>query len=155
MGQAATSREPFWRTKRLAEMNRAEWESLCDGCGKCCLHKLEDIDSGDIAFTNVACRLLDTDTCRCSNYPERFSLVEDCVHIPRDNFDELRWMPTTCAYRLLFEGKPLPDWHPLISGDPLSVQRAGISVAKRVVSEQYIHEDDLRQRLVTWVKANE
>lgn len=128
--------EPFWRAKRLEEMNQAEWESLCDGCGKCCLNKLEDIDTGELAYTNVACRLLDLGTCRCTRYADRNRLVPDCVALTPDNVGALVWMPSTCAYRLLAEGKDLPDWHPLVSGDPDSVHRAGISVRGRAISER-------------------
>lgn len=133
---AAGPDQPFWREKRLEEMNPAEWESLCDGCGKCCLNKLEDIDTGELAYTNVACRLLDLGTCRCTRYPERSRLVPDCVTLTPDNIAGLRWMPSTCAYRLLAEGKELPYWHPLVSGDPDSVHRAGISVRGRAISER-------------------
>lgn len=128
--------QPFWRTTRLEEMSQAEWESLCDGCGKCCLNKLEDIDTGELAYTNVACRLLDLGTCRCTRYPDRSRLVPDCVTLTPENVGALAWMPSTCAYRLLAEGRDLPDWHPLISGDPDSVHRAGISVRGRVISER-------------------
>lgn len=128
--------EPFWRRKTLAEMTTAEWESLCDGCAKCCLAKLEDIDTGELHWTNVACRLLDLGTCRCSRYAERARLVSDCVQVTADNIEDLFWMPSTCAYRLLAEGKDLPHWHPLVSGDPDSVHRAGISVRGRVISER-------------------
>ena len=127
----------FWRRKTLAEMNPAEWESLCDGCGKCCLHKLEDMDTGELAFTNVACRLLDIRACRCGNYDRRSELVPDCVVLDPENVAQLYWMPSTCAYRLLAEGQDLPDWHPLVTGDPDSVHRAGISVYGRSVSERH------------------
>ena len=128
---------PFWRRKRLDEMTVEEWESLCDGCGKCCLHKLEDMDTGEIAYTNVACRLFDQGTCRCRNYPERNRLVPDCVVLSPDNVASLHWMPSTCAYRLLAEGKELAWWHPLVSGDPDTVHRAGISMRGRCVSERH------------------
>lgn len=129
--------QPFWRITRLADMSQSEWESLCDGCGKCCLNKLEDIDTGELAYTNVACRLLDLGTCRCTRYPDRSRLVPDCVTLTPDNVGALAWMPSTCAYRLLAEGKDLPDWHPLVSGDPDSVHRAGISVRGRAISERH------------------
>ena len=128
---------PFWRRKTLAEMNPAEWESLCDGCAKCCLHKLEDMDTGELAFTNVACRLLDICACRCGNYDRRSELVSDCVVLDPENVAQLYWMPSTCAYRLLAEGQDLPDWHPLVTGDPDSVHRACISVYGRSVSERH------------------
>ena len=139
---------PFWRRKSLAEMTPAEWESLCDGCGKCCLHKLEDEDTGEIAHTNVACRLLDIGTCRCSRYAERQRLVPDCVQLDPGNVGALKWMPSTCAYRLLAEGKDLPAWHPLVSGDPETVHRAGISVRGRSVPER--KAGDLFDYIVTW-----
>ncbi len=139
---------PFWRRKTLAEMTSAEWESLCDGCGKCCLHKLEDEDTGEIAHTNVACRLLDIGTCRCSRYAERQRLVPDCVQLDPGNVGALKWMPSTCAYRLLAEGKDLPAWHPLVSGDPDSVHRAGISVRGRCIPER--KAGDLFDHIVTW-----
>ena len=135
-----TSKEeskPFWERKSLAEMSPPEWESLCDGCAKCCLHKLEDTDTGELAFTNVACRLLDTRACSCGNYDRRSELVPDCVVLDPENVAQLYWMPSTCAYRLLAEGKNLPDWHPLVTGDRNSVHRAGISIRGRCVSERH------------------
>ncbi len=129
-------------------MSRAEWESLCDGCAKCCLHKLEDIDTGEISQTNVACRLLDIGACQCSNYPQRAKLVPDCVVLTPENVGTLSWMPKTCAYRLLAEGKELYDWHPLVSGDPDSVHRAGISVRGRAISER--RAGPLEHHLVDW-----
>lgn len=140
---------PFWRRKRLWEMTSEEWESLCDGCGKCCLHKLEDADTGDIHQTNVACRLLDLNACRCTRYDDRKRLVPDCVVLTPDNIDALGWMPSTCAYRLLAEGKDLARWHPLVSGDPDSVHAAGISVRGRVISERDA-DGPLSQYLVDW-----
>lgn len=140
--------QPFWRRKTLAEMTPAEWESLCDGCGKCCLHKLEDEDTGEIAYTNVACRLLDLGTCRCSRYAERKRLVPDCVRLDPGNVGALKWMPSSCAYRLLAEGKELPDWHPLVSGDPDSVHRAGVSVRGRCIPER--KAGDLFDHVVSW-----
>lgn len=140
--------QPFWRRKILAEMTPAEWESLCDGCGKCCLHKLEDEDTGEIAYTNVACRLLDLGTCRCSRYAERKRLVPDCVRLDPGNVGALKWMPSSCAYRLLAEGKELPDWHPLVSGDPDNVHRAGVSVRGRCVPER--KAGDLFDHVVSW-----
>ncbi len=126
----------FWERKPLKKMTAKEWEALCDGCGKCCLNKLEDEDSGEVALTNVACRLLDDTTCRCAQYEIRHQFVPDCIVLKPDNLDtHAYWMPQTCAYRLLWEGRPLFDWHPLISGTPDSVHRAGISVRNATVSE--------------------
>lgn len=139
---------PFWQTKSLSEMSREEWESLCDGCGKCCLLKLEDVDTGEIHPTDVGCRLLDLGTCRCTRYAERKRLVPDCVVLDAENVKELTWMPKTCAYRLVAEGKDLPDWHPLKTGDPESVVRAGVSVRGKIVSEREAGE--LTHHLVDW-----
>ncbi|MFA7592656.1 MAG: YcgN family cysteine cluster protein [Thiohalobacteraceae bacterium] len=137
------STTPFWKTKPLAQMSRAEWESLCDGCGRCCLHKLEDIDSGQLFYTSVVCHLFDDKRCRCTHYADRNRLVPDCLVLTPDNLDGIDFLPETCAYRLLNEGHDLPDWHPLVSGDPESVHRAGISVRGKVISETYVHPDDL------------
>lgn len=126
----------FWEKKPLTKMSPAEWEALCDGCGKCCLNKLEDEDSGEVALTRVACRLLDDATCRCTHYENRHTFVPDCIVLKPDNLDtHAYWMPKTCAYRLLWQGKSLPEWHPLISGSPDSVHAAGISVQGNTVSE--------------------
>lgn len=125
----------FWERKTLAGMTRAEWESLCDGCAKCCLAKLEDEDTGAIAYTNVACRLLDPDTCRCTDYARRRRRVRDCVSLTAASVADLPWLPSTCAYRLLAEGRTLPWWHVLVSGDADLVHRLGLSVRGRVVRE--------------------
>ena len=140
--------QPFWKRKKLAEMSLNEWESLCDGCAKCCLHKLEDTDTGEISYTNVACRLLDLKTCRCRHYTERTFLVPDCVELLPRNLPHLKWLPSTCAYRLLDEGKDLPWWHPLVSGDPETVVKAGISAHGRVISER--EAKDLEDHIVEW-----
>jgi uncharacterized protein len=139
----------FWQTLTLTEMDAAQWESLCDGCGKCCLHKLEDEDSGEVYVCNVACRLLDLQTCRCGNYANRKQLVPDCTVLTAANIAEFHWLPQTCAYRLLAEGKPLADWHPLLSGDASTVHSAGISVRGRVVNE--VDADDLQHHITDWV----
>ena len=127
---------PFWKRVPLAAMTPAQWESLCDGCGKCCLHKLEDADTGEVHYTNVACRLLDLGACRCSNYANRKRLVPDCVKLTPQKIDDLHWMPATCAYRLIADGRDLFDWHPLVSGDPQSVHRAGVSIRGRAITER-------------------
>ena len=145
---AAAATEPFWRRKSLTEMTPAEWESLCDSCGKCCLLKLEDADTGVVSYTDAACKLLDLHTCRCTKYAQRKRYVPDCIKLTPKLVDKLRWMPSTCAYRLLSEGKDLPDWHPLVSGDPESVHRAGISVRGRAVAEAVA--GDLEHRIVEW-----
>ncbi|MFN2309411.1 MAG: YcgN family cysteine cluster protein [Gammaproteobacteria bacterium] len=134
---------PFWKRKSLAEMSRDEWESLCDGCGRCCLHKIEDIDTGLLYYTSVVCHLFDDQTCRCTAYAERTQRVPDCLTLRPDTLDQIHFLPDTCAYRLLNEGQALADWHPLVSGDPASVHRAGISVRGKVISEAFVHPDDL------------
>ena len=139
----------FWERKSLARMTRKEWEALCDGCGKCCLNKLEDGDTGEVALTNVACRLLDDATCRCVHYDNRHQFVPDCITLKPETIDEhAYWMPQTCAYRLLWEGKPLPAWHPLLTGDPKSVHAAGVSIQHATVSEFSIPEDDWEDYII-------
>ena len=132
---------PFWTTTPLERMSEAEWESLCDGCGKCCLSKLEDEDTGEIYFTSVGCRLFDAATCRCRDYPRRLAQVPDCVRLTPENVHTIPWLPSTCAYRLVAEGRDLEWWHPLVSGDPDTVHRAGISVRGRVSAS----EDELSE----------
>lgn len=135
----------FWESKSLAQLNRREWEQLCDGCAKCCLHKLEDEDTGIIYSTNVVCQYLDIQQCRCSEYAHRSTLVPDCMTLIPENLEQVYFMPATCAYRLLAEGKPLPVWHPLISGSPDSVHDSGHSVHGKVISE--LEADDLMHHL--------
>ncbi len=142
--------ENFWETKSLSQMNEPEWESLCDGCAQCCLCKVEDADTGTVHYTDVHCRHLNAATGRCGDYDRRTTLVPDCVKLTPENLHELSWMPATCAYRLLYENKPLAAWHPLISGDPNSVHAAGISVRGRCVSEAFVHETDIIERIVHW-----
>ena len=127
--------DEFWKRKSLAEMSTAEWESLCDGCALCCLQKLEDEETGDVYFTDVACRLLDTQTCRCTNYAARAKKVASCLVLSVDEPETFNWLPNSCAYRRLADGKDLPEWHPLLTGDPDSVHEAGISAKGKVVSE--------------------
>lgn len=136
---------PFWE-KPLTALDRGEWEALCDGCGRCCLHKLEDEDTGELYATNVACKLLDRKTAQCTDYKRRKQFVSDCVVLQRDRLDELEWLPSTCAYRLRGEGKPLYEWHYLISGDRESVHRAGQSTRGWTVSE--IDAGDLEHHIV-------
>ena len=133
-------RPRFWELP-LAELGRAEWEALCDGCGKCCLHKLEDADTGHVHATNVACKLLDRSSGRCSDYRARKMYVPECVRLTADSVDKIDWLPSTCAYRLRAEGRPLYNWHYLISGDPESIHTAGISVRGWTVSEQDAGDD--------------
>ncbi|QJF52247.1 YcgN family cysteine cluster protein [Roseobacter ponti] len=142
-------RHRFWERKPLKNMNQHEWEALCDGCGKCCLNKLEDEDSGEVALTRIACRLLDDESCRCSQYEIRHQFVPDCIVLRPDNLDtHAYWMPETCAYRLLWQKKPLPDWHPLISGTPQSVHDAGVSVRGMTLSEFDIPEDEWEEYVI-------
>jgi uncharacterized cysteine cluster protein YcgN (CxxCxxCC family) len=141
--------EPFWKAKALADMSQAEWESLCDGCGKCCLQKLEDDETGRVHLTVVACRLLDVDSCRCTNYPKRKKLVPECVELRPDNVGTLM-LPGSCAYRLLAEGKELPAWHPLVSGDPESVHQGSRSARGFAISGRLVDDDDLQDYVVAW-----
>lgn len=139
----------FWETKPLKAMSPREWEALCDGCGKCCLNKLEDEDTGQVELTCVACRLFDDTTCRCAQYEIRHQFVPECIVMTPANIDEhAYWMPRTCAYRLLWQGKPLHDWHPLISGTPESVHAAGVSMKGRTVPEFEIDEDDWEDHII-------
>ena len=119
--------DKFWLNTPLEEMSESQWESLCDGCGKCCLEKIEDIDNGEVYATRISCRLLDCDTCRCSNYENRFKYMDDCIKISPKKVREINWLPKTCGYRLAKEKKDLPDWHPLITGDPKSTLKSGNS----------------------------
>jgi uncharacterized cysteine cluster protein YcgN (CxxCxxCC family) len=139
---------PFWKTKRLHEMTREEWESLCDGCGRCCLHKLRDEDTNALSFTNVACRLLDLDSCRCSDYARRQRRVPDCVGLTPEALQEIDWLPPTCAYRRLRDGLDLAWWHPLVSGDPNTVHEAGVSVRGRAITER--RAGALEAHIVDW-----
>ncbi|MGF1683331.1 YcgN family cysteine cluster protein [Photobacterium minamisatsumaniensis] len=125
----------YWQQKDLQEMTDQEWEALCDGCGKCCLHKLIDDDTDEIYYTNVACSLLDNNTCSCKDYPNRFESGEECLKLTRDRIDEFVWLPETCAYRLLAEGKDIPEWHPLLTGSKDAMHKAGESVRDKIVYE--------------------
>ena len=139
----------FWEIKKLAEMTAEEWESLCDGCGKCCLHKLEDEYTKKIVFTNVACKLINLTTCRCTRYNERTKLVADCLDLKQYDFTQYHWLPSTCAYRLLDEGKDLPAWHPLLSGSTASVKKAGVSISSYAIKESLA--SNLEDHIIEWL----
>ncbi len=142
---------PFWRRKSLEAMTPEEWESLCDGCGRCCLVKLEDEDSGKIHATDVACQLFDAGTCRCTDYGNRKAKVPDCVQLTPEAVRTLNWLPPTCAYKLVAKGDDLPWWHPLVSGNPQTVVEAGVSVKGKVFArEDEIDTDFIVMRLVGW-----
>jgi uncharacterized cysteine cluster protein YcgN (CxxCxxCC family) len=152
MTQKNGAAAPFWK-RPLAELTRAQWEKLCDGCGRCCLIKLEDEDTGEIHHTSVACALLDRHSCRCSDYPARKKQVPDCVRLTLARLAKIRWLPPSCAYRLRFEGKELPAWHPLLTGDERSVHRAGVSAQGKIeASEIEVETDDLPQFIRLWPK---
>jgi uncharacterized cysteine cluster protein YcgN (CxxCxxCC family) len=142
----------FWESKKLADLNPVEWESLCDGCARCCLHKLEDEDTGEVHYTSVVCQYLDHESCACKDYANRNVNVPNCVHLTLDNIEEFHWLPNTCAYRLMAEGKPLPTWHPLISGSKDSVHEANISVIDKVLDERNVPEDAHQEYIIRWVE---
>ena len=142
-----TDAKPFWETKTLDEMTSTEWESLCDGCGRCCLYILHNEETGDVFETDVGCRLFDAKKRRCSDYKNRLSRVPDCVQLTPENAGELHWMPKTCAYRRLANGQQIPDWHPLITGTRDSVVRAGIAVSPDLIPEDEIDDDLLESRI--------
>lgn len=141
---------PWWKQKTLAEMTPEEWESLCDGCAKCCLIKLEDEEDGTVYYTDIACDLLDGTTCQCKDYANRTTRVPECLQLNADNLEQLYWMPPSCAYRLLHEGKDLPPWHHLRSGDPQSIHRLQQSIHGRFVYAASVHEEHWEDRVVTW-----
>ena len=138
-------------SKPLQELDNAEWEALCDGCARCCLHKLEDADSAEVVYTAVRCRHLDEQSCRCSDYPRRSIMVENCIDLRDVDPASLDWLPPTCAYRLRAHGQPLPWWHYLVSGDRDSVHRAGISIRGRSISDEFVHPDGFDEHIVHWV----
>lgn len=142
----------WWNDLALSELSEQQWEALCDGCAKCCLHKLEDEDSGEIFYTKVRCRYLDEQSCRCSDYSRRSVLMPTCIQLDPQMGATLSWLPSTCAYRLRAEGHLLPEWHPLVSGDAESVHRAGISIRGRAISDEYVHPDGYDEHIVTWVE---
>lgn len=144
--------DEFWKYKSLEEMTSKEWESLCDGCAKCCIFKFEEDETGHILQTDVVCKLLDLETCNCTQYAERKQLVPDCITITPENILDLKWMPASCSYRLLALGKELPAWHPLVTGDRNSTQEKGKTVQGRVVSEADV--DDIEDRIIGWFDPN-
>lgn len=143
--------DQFWQHKALSEMSSSEWESLCDGCGKCCLVKLEDADNGDIYHTDVGCKLLDLHSCQCSNYQRRHEFVDDCMKLSPNNIGELDWLPESCSYRMLARGQELPSWHHLISGNRDKVHSYGISLRGRAVSELDVRDDRMEDHIIHWV----
>ncbi len=144
--------ERFWE-RPLDELNRAEWEALCDGCARCCLKKLINTDDDTVHYTRVVCRYLDTERCACTAYTTRRKLVPDCLVLDWEMLKELHWIPDTCAYRLRYEGKPLPDWHPLIAGSRKAIDAQQISVTGKVISEEFVHEKGLQEHIIRWVNA--
>lgn len=142
----------FWTEKTLTEMSPEEWESLCDGCGNCCLHVLQDEDSDALAFTNVACHLLNIKTCHCTDYTQRKTIVPECTNITADTVNDFHWLPQSCAYRRLSEGKDLPSWHYLVAGDKHYMHRDGHSVKKLAISAQVVHPDDYEDYIIRWVE---
>lgn len=144
--------QPFWERKTLSEYSDEEWEALCDGCGRCCLHKLEDEDTGELAFTNVACRLLDTSRGRCSDYAQRQQRVPGCVNLRKDLEKVVYSLPESCAYRRVHEGRGLAEWHPLLAGDNRAMLALGIAVNGRCVSEYEVAEDDFEDHIIHWIE---
>ena len=142
--------EPYWKTKNMAEFSRQEWENLCDGCGKCCCIRLEDEETQAIYITDVACKLFDSGACQCSDYPNRSKNVPDCVTLTPNNVDQLHWMPETCAYKLVANGKELPDYHHLVSGSRETIHEVGMSVQNAVQSETDIDDEDIPSHIVIW-----
>jgi len=142
----------WWNDKPLSLLNPQEWELLCDGCAKCCLHKLEDDKTEEIFYTKVRCRYLDEESCRCTDYVNRSVLVPDCIALTKNNVDEFEWLPSTCAYRLRARGMALPQWHPLESGNKQSVHDAIVSIRGRAVSDEFVHPDGYDEHIITWVE---
>lgn len=147
--------EAFWRRKPMHEMTASEWESLCDGCGKCCLHKLEDEDDGEVYYTDVACKYLNLKTARCNDYVNRLVNVPECLNLTPHNVHRMHWLPQTCAYKRLDQGEDLPGWHPLVTKNAAKsltkMKRKAISVAGQAVSELDVHPEELQERVIYWV----
>ena len=139
---------PFWKTKTLKEMTRQEWESLCSGCGICCLHRFHNQKTGKVFFTSIACKFLDTERCHCTVYERRFQQEPDCEEITPDNLITLKWLPKTCGYRSVADGRDLEWWHPLISGDPDTVHQADISMQNKVISEENVQPGDVLKYMI-------
>jgi uncharacterized cysteine cluster protein YcgN (CxxCxxCC family) len=153
MSEQGTLREKFWELP-LQDLNDKEWEALCDGCARCCLKKIEDEDDGEIYWTRIVCRYLDQDSGGCSCYSRRSELVPDCLNVrTMDIMAQLRWMPASCAYRLRAEGKPLYDWHPLLSGSRAAMEAAGIAVGQQALSEEHVHPDGWEEHIIRWVDS--
>jgi len=147
-----SKKQPFWKTISFDQMTPEQWESLCDGCGRCCLYKFEDVDTHEFFYTNVVCRFLDLETCQCTVYSERKEKMPSCIILSPTRIPKLTWLPDTCAYRLVNEGKDLPKWHPLVSGDPLTVHQAGISIQNKAIPEQDIDMRDLENYIIDQIR---
>lgn len=147
-----TLRPEFWKNYTLDQLTAGEWEALCDGCGLCCLIKLEDDETAEVAYTKVACKLLDCKTAQCSDYPNRMQHVPDCIQLTPEKLEQINWLPSTCAYRRMSEGKALPNWHYLVTEDRDSIRKARKSAAGRCVSEDDVNEDDIEDYIVRWVR---
>jgi len=141
---------PFWKYRKLREMSPIEWEEICDGCGKCCLHKIIDEKTNIVQYTNISCSLFCTKTCRCTSYQNRNHLIHTCMVLTPSRVEQFYWLPKTCAYRLLSQGKELPWWHPLVSGDPGLIHRLGYSVKGKTISENYIHPLQIKKHIISW-----
>ena len=152
MSDTTEQTNKFWE-KPLDQLNRTEWEALCDGCGRCCLKKLVDTRTETLHYTRVVCRYLDQEKCKCQAYENRQKLVPDCLVLDMENLPRLNWIPDTCAYRLRYENKPLPEWHPLLTGSRDAMKRLQITVTNKVVSEEYVHENGLEEHIIRWVSA--
>ena len=142
----------WWNTLPLESLGRDQWEALCDGCARCCLHKLEDEDTGEVFYTSVRCRHLDEKACRCGDYPNRSTLVPHCIDLSGRDCGAMDWLPATCAYRLRAHGEPLPEWHYLVCGDREAVHTAGISIRGRAISDEYVHPDGYDEHIIHWVQ---